>query len=226
MLTEILVKEVGQAINYDVKMIGIEKGKLKKKMLQIDYDNSKANAAKTSREQLIAESKISTDELLKAVQDECRRESTDHANLAKLREDAATRMQDSQERGKLPTVVAGTRQSPDEPPIFENELQTLYQDTRDKLAKLEKIQVTIEKLNVEEHQIKEKIIQYTAASQQEHGGPLPERLVTLDEKYKELASLELELMDISKRKNIIAYEKSVKIASTETISSETIDSIR
>ena len=49
-------------------------------MLQIDYDNSKANATKTSREQLIAESKISTDELLKAVQDECRRESTDDAN--------------------------------------------------------------------------------------------------------------------------------------------------
>ena len=88
-------------------------------------DNSKANAAKTSRKQLIAESKISADELLKAVQDECRRESTDDANLAKLREDAATRMQDSLERGKLPTVIAGTRQNTDEPPIFENELQTI-----------------------------------------------------------------------------------------------------
>ena len=120
MLTEILVHKVGQAINYDIKMIGIEKGKIKKKMLQIDYDNSKANATKTSREQLITESKISTDELLKAVQDECRRESTDDANLAKLRGGVAIRMQDSLERAKLPTIVAGTRQSPDEPPIFEN----------------------------------------------------------------------------------------------------------
>ena len=33
-------------------------------------------------------------------------------------------------------------------------------------------------------------------------------------------------MDISRRKNIIAYEKSVKIASTETLSPETINSIR
>ena len=33
-------------------------------------------------------------------------------------------------------------------------------------------------------------------------------------------------MDISKRKNIIAFQKSVKIASTETLSPETIDSIR
>ena len=135
-------------------------------------------------------------------------------------------MQDSLERGKLPTVIVGTRQNTDEPPIFENELQTLSQDTRDKLSKLEKIQVNIEKLNVEERQIKEKVIQYTAACQQEHGGPLPERLVTLDEKYNELAGLELELMDIRKKKNIIAYEKSVKIASTETLSTETIDSIR
>ena len=100
------------------------------------------------------------------------------ANINKLQEEGATRMQDSLERGKLPTVVAGTRQNTDEPPIFENELQTLSQDTRDKLAKLEKIQVTIEKLNEEERQIKEKIIQYIAASQQEHGGPQEERLVT------------------------------------------------
>ena len=226
MLPEILVQEVGQAINYDVQLIGKEKGELKKKMIQNDYDNSRANAVKSSREQLITESKSSTDELLKAVQDEHRKESTDDAYLTKLREDTATQMQDLLQRGKLPTIVAGTRQSADETPIFENELQTLSQDTRDKLAKLEKIQVTIAKLNEEENQIKEKINQFTAASQQEHGGPLEERLVTLDENYKELASLELELMDISKRKNIIAYEKLAKIASMETLSPETIDSIR
>ena len=153
-------------------------------MIQIDYDNSKANAIKSSREQLIPESKSSTDELLKAVQDERKKEPTDDANLTKLREDTATQMQDLLQRGKLPTIVAGTRQSADETPIFENELETLSQDTRDKLAKLEKIQVTIAKLNEEENQIKEKINQFTAASQQEHGGPLEERLVTLDEKIR------------------------------------------
>ena len=127
-------------------------------------------------------------------------------------------MQDLLQRGKLSTIEAGIRQSADETPIFENELQTLSQDTRDKLTKLEQIQVTITKLNEEENQIREKINQFTAASQQEHGGSLEERLVTLDERYQELVSLELELMDIGRRWNIIAYEKSVKIASTETLS--------
>ena len=55
---------------------------------------------------------------------------------------------------------------------------------------------------------------------------LEDKLVTLDEKYQALASLELELMDIRRRGNIIAYEKTVKIASTETLSQETIDSLR
>ena len=57
MLTEILVQEVGQAINYDIQVINQEKGELKKKMGQIDYDTSRANAIKSSREQLIPELK-------------------------------------------------------------------------------------------------------------------------------------------------------------------------
>ena len=98
--------------------------------------------------------------------------------------------------------------------------------TRDKLTKLEQIEVTIAKLNEEETQIREKLNQFITTSKQEHGRSLEERLVTLDGRYQELASLELELMYISRRKNIIAYEKSVKIASTETLSQDTIDSIR
>ena len=55
---------------------------------------------------------------------------------------------------------------------------------------------------------------------------LEDKLVTLDEKYQALAILKLELMNIRRRGNIIAYEKTVKIASTETLSQETIDSLR
>ena len=50
-------------------------------MIQIDYDNSRANALKSSHEQSIPESKSSAEELLKAVQDERRKEPTDDANL-------------------------------------------------------------------------------------------------------------------------------------------------
>ena len=226
MLTEILVQEVGQVINYDVQVINQEKGELKKKMSQIDYDTSKANAIKSSCDQLLTESRVATEDLIKAAQEEQKKDTTNDANKDKLRDEMATRIQTLLQRNKLPTVVTGTRKSPEETSIFENELQALSQDTRDKLTKLEQLQVTIAKVNEEETQVREKLNQFITASKQEHGGSLEERLVTLDERYQELASLELELMDIGRRKNIIAYEKSVKIASTETLSQETIDSIR
>ena len=113
MLTEILVQEVGQAINYDVQVINQEKDELKKKMGQIDYDTSRANAIKSSHEQLIPESKSSTEELLKAVQEECRKEPTDDANITKLRDDTATRIQALLLRGKLHTILTGTGKSAD-----------------------------------------------------------------------------------------------------------------
>ena len=59
----------------------------------------------------------------------------------------------------------------------------------------------------------------------EHG-PLAGRLVTLDDQYQLLAELEQELMDIRKRGNIITHEKTVKVANTETLSQDTIESLR
>ena len=57
----------------------------------------------------------------------------------------AARIHNSLQKGELPTVVTGTRKSPEETPIFENELQALSQETRDKLAKLKQIHDTIAK---------------------------------------------------------------------------------
>ena len=93
MLTEILVQEVGQAINYDIQVINQEKGELKKKMSQIDYETSRANAIKSSRDQLILESRAATEDLLKAAQEECRKDATNDANIDKLRDEIATRIQ-------------------------------------------------------------------------------------------------------------------------------------
>ena len=70
MLTEILVQEVGQVIDYDIQTITQEKDEIKKKMSQIDYDTSKANAIKSSRDQILTESRVATEDLIKAAQEE------------------------------------------------------------------------------------------------------------------------------------------------------------
>ena len=62
-------------------------------------------------------------------------------------------------------------------------------------------------------------------SENEHG-PLAGRLVPLDDQYQLLAELEQELMDIRERGNKITHEKRVKVANTETISQDTIESLR
>ena len=81
------------------------------------------------------------------------------------------------------------------------------------------------KVGEEETQVREELNWFIVEAEKEHG-PLADKLVTLDEKYQALTSLELELMDIRRRGNLIAYEKTVKIASTENLSQETIESLR
>ncbi len=111
MLTEILVQEVGQAINYDIQVINQEKGELKKKMSQIDYDTSRANDMKSSLDTLLVESRVAREDLIKAAQEECRKEVTNDANIDKLRDGTATRIQALLQRNKLPTVITRTRKS-------------------------------------------------------------------------------------------------------------------
>ena len=48
MLTEILIQEAGQVIDYDIKTIDQERGEIKKKLSQVDYSTNKANAIKAS----------------------------------------------------------------------------------------------------------------------------------------------------------------------------------
>ena len=54
--------------------------------------------------------------------------------------------------------------------------------------------------------MRESLNQSIVKAKQEHGS-LEDKLVTLDEKYQALADLELELMDIRRRGNMIVYEK-------------------
>ena len=55
MLTDILIQEAGQVIDYDFKATVQERSELKKKMNQVEYNTNKANAIKASQEGLIRE---------------------------------------------------------------------------------------------------------------------------------------------------------------------------
>ena len=67
MLTEILIQEAGQVIDYDFKTANQERGEIKRKINQVDCSTNKANA---SRERLLRDLKAAMEELLKATQDE------------------------------------------------------------------------------------------------------------------------------------------------------------
>ena len=136
--------------------------------------------------------------------------------MDKVRNDTAARIHHLIDKNTLPTPRAGTRENPDELVIYESELQSLAQETRDKLTTLAKIQDAIEKVGEEETQVREELNWFIIEAEKEHG-PLADKLVTLDEKYQVLADLELELMDIRRRGNIIAYEKAGQTPNIETL---------
>ena len=97
----------------------------------------------------------------------------------------------------MPTPKAGNREDQEELFIYKNKLQTVINKTREKLQALTKIADTIGKTEEEEKKVREELTNYILESGKVHG-PLPEKLVTLDDHFKLLAELEQELMDIRK----------------------------
>ena len=155
MLTEILIQEAGQVIDYDFKTVNKERGEIKRKMSQVDYNTNRANTKKASFEGLLKESKAAREELLKATQDEQKKEATSDPGMDKIRNDTAARIHHLIGINTLPTPIAGTRENPDELVIYESELQSLAQKTRHKLTILARIQDETEKVGEEETQVRE-----------------------------------------------------------------------
>ena len=124
----------------------------------------------------------------------------------------------------MPTPKAGTQGEQDEPVIYDNELQLLSKETRDKLQTLTKTADTINKAREEETQIRDGLNHMILESEKVHR-PLAQILVTLEDLYQLLAELDLELMDIRSKGNIVTHEKRVKVADTETISQDKIESL-
>ena len=126
-------------------------------MNQVEYNTNKANAIKASREGLLRELKSAKEELLKATQDERKKEATTDPNKDKIRDETAVRIHKLICKDTLPTPRTGTRVSQDELVVYENEIQTLSQETRDKLTTIDKIQNTIEKVGEEETRVREEL---------------------------------------------------------------------
>ena len=126
-------------------------------MSQVEYNTYKANAIKASQERLLRELKAAKEELLKATQDEQKKDATTDPGKDKIRDDTAAQIHHLISKDTLPTPRAGTRANPDELVIYENEIQALPQETRDKLTTIDKIQDTIEKVGEEETQVREEL---------------------------------------------------------------------
>ena len=142
--------------------------------------------------------------------------------MDKVRNDTAAWIHHLIGKNTLPTPRAGTRENPDELVIYESELQSLAQIDN---SRQNQIQDAIKKVGEEETQVREELNWFIIEAEKEHG-PLADKLVTLYEKYQVLAGLELELMDIRRRGNIIAYEKAGQTPNIETLSQDTIESLR
>ena len=80
MLTEIIIQEAGQVIDYDFKAIVQERSEIKRKVSQVDYNTNKANAIKSSCDALLMESRVAIEDLIKAAQEERKKETTNDAN--------------------------------------------------------------------------------------------------------------------------------------------------
>ena len=92
LLTEILREEAGNVIDHDIPMLNHEKGEIKTKMSQIEYNTNRANSKKASRDSLLKEFDIAKKELIKLTQDERKQESTGDKDKDKVKTDTAARV--------------------------------------------------------------------------------------------------------------------------------------
>ena len=106
----------------------------------------------------------------------------------------------------LPTPRDGIRGDNAEPFIYKNELQSITQGMRSKLQILNEMVTSIVSIEEEESKVRNELGEIILKGEKEHG-PLEARLAMLKEEYKVLTNLELELINIMEKGNIITYEK-------------------
>ena len=104
MLTEIIIMEAGQVINYDFKAIVQERSEIKRKVSQVDYNTNKANAIKSSCDALLMESRVAIEDLIRAAQEEQKKETTNDANKDRIRDETATRIHNLMQKVNFPQL--------------------------------------------------------------------------------------------------------------------------
>ena len=124
--------------------------------------------------------KVAKEELIKSAQYEWKQESTGDQNKDKVRSNTAAQILHLLGKDTLPTPRAGNREDHEELVIYEDELQSITKETRDKLQTLTKIADAIDKAGEEETQVREDLNHIILESENEHG-TLAGRLVILDD---------------------------------------------
>ena len=125
----------------------------------------------------------------------------------------------------MPTPKSGSQTDQNEPAIYISELQTLTKQTQDKLQDISQLADKTSKASEEEKQTKLELNNYEAENEEAHG-PLADKVAKLDKIYTTLVDLELELDDIRKKGNIIAYEKKARVPEDDTLSQGRVDKFK
>ena len=165
--------------------------------------------------------------LTETLQEELRNqaESAGEEIKDKIREDTVKRLIHFLKEDKLPTPKSGSQTDQNEPAIYISELQTLTKQTQDKLQDISQLADKTSKASEEEKQAKLELNSYEAENEEAHG-PLADKVAKLEKIYTTLVGLELELDEIRKKGNIIAYEKKARVPDNDTLSQERVDKFK
>ena len=120
--------------------------------------------------------------------------------------------------------MEGHRKYQEDPVIYNNEIELLSQEIKDKLDILTKIANKIEKTEEEEIQIRNEVNQMLQESKKEHGA-LAQRIVDINDLYQLLAELERDLVSQRRQGNRTPPERRTRFAESKAHSKERIEAV-
>ena len=186
---------------------------VRKLLNRIEYKTSRVEALSASKSKLIQGSIVARKELLSLAQSKKEFGSTQDPEKDKLSLDTATQILYFLQLDILLTPRDGIREDNIEPFIYKDELQSITQGTRSKLQILNEMVTLIVSVEEEESKIKNELGEIILRGEKEHG-PLEVRLAMLEDEYKILTDLKLELINIMENGNIKTLEKGSRARSS------------